>query len=180
MAGKTMGIIYGGKLLLQMSTFYDILHDVKWQDVLNSLQKHYFSKYPEHNPDDYKDAFEEMKTLKSIKNDNFSIMKVWSYEETWPEDDELEPEIMYDVCIDCPDSEYDTVSCMSLKSWSEFLPLIIHREVGMSDADVVAHVLWEATWFGFHTEEWNFEIEKMFNDIQDVINITDGSGISLN
>lgn len=134
-------------------TLLDILNQVTFKDIQNSLLKYYPDE--EDAIADYRKVFLNIFQIQPKKNiDKWKIV-VAPYKETFisKEDNEQWTDEGYDIYAKKPkDKNHYAIECTP---WEEWLSMNIDNNTLkiMSNADIVAHCLYEMTFISFEQEE---------------------------
>ena len=142
-----------------MITLKDLFQQTSWQQVFESLQEYY--------PDDLKDnceglqyAFEEIQELKPETNNDNMILQI-KYKER-------DGYNYYDVCGFKNNETY----ALDFSPWEEWLGLYIDENLfhQYSNADIITHAIWEATFYGFDQEHIKQEKDELMQRVEEARN----------
>jgi len=130
----------------------EIFNKVSWENVRNSFI-HY---YPELKSaiELHKEAFDEIRNIHIIPIGHRYKVGVSSYSDDW--------DTVYDVSLYDDEEEGNDIYSLTGFSWGEIAGYELHEmSYKFSYVDIVAHILWEMTFYGFSSEEYNDAISKM-------------------
>ncbi len=145
-------------------TFKDVLYATNWDEVLKELDKQYFDFEPEYRElkTEFERVYNELKILTPNTNneDNF-FLKFEIVEEVVSEEQETETWMHVSGSIANDKTSY----AVEFSPWEDWLGWYIEfPATQITDAEIVAHCLWEMTWAGFEQEV----IQAKFRDIKDM------------
>lgn len=147
-------------------TIIDLVHVVKWEDVKKSIKFHYPT-----DKNDYKSLFLKLKTFVREEPKHKEELEVFVFGEPsrWPEDfalKQIEEENYYGIHTVRDKKAY----CMSFRPWKEVANVPISEDTlhHVSFVDIVAHFIWEITFYGNEEEmkEIGKEIENRVEDFK--------------
>jgi len=138
-------------------TLHELLSSASWSDVATALRKH----YPEDVQDleRYRAAFEKMSQM-TPEPSSFRL-NIESHE---PDEDDARS-----VAVSCTDGSFcehrrgESVWGLDFRKWAECLGMEVpqERRVAFTDAEVVAHCLWDLTWHGFDEADGQEYLEEL-------------------
>jgi len=125
-------------------TVKEIFNKVSWENVRNSFICYYPELSEKSVIASHKEAFDEIRNIHIIPIGHRYKVGVSSYNDDW--------DTIYDVSL--YDGEEDDIYSFTGFSWGEIAGCELHKmSYEFSHADIVAHILWEMTFYGFSSEE---------------------------
>jgi len=132
-------------------TILDLLHKTDYKKVFNNIYKFYY-KDKTYNRERLMDidaayyrVFEKLQSTKPELFEDFKNCKIYI---TNIPDGDLQT---VDVCL--YDEDEDQLFSIDFIEWSKLLNLPIYKTIKMSDDEILAHFLWEITFWGFNAED---------------------------
>jgi hypothetical protein len=138
-------------------TISSLLKNANYKEVFNHLYKTYYrdKKYHHERLMDidasYHMVFEKLKAAKKQENNDLSNYKL--YIANIPDSD------LKDIDICLYDEENDELFALDFLNWYQLLDLEIYKTLKMKDFEILAHFLWEITFWGFSMEDVNKQAE---------------------
>ena len=139
-------------------TISELLNITDYKKVFNYLYQVYYKdkRYQREDLMDvdasYNRVFEQLKKIKPSKNKDLNELKI--YIATIP-DSELQN---IDVCL--YDEDKDELFSMDFVDWKDLINLEIYKTIKMENFQILAHFLWQITFWGFSMEEINAQAQK--------------------
>jgi len=139
----------------------ELFYTLNMDEVLDRLFEEY--PYEVENTDGYKRAWEEICALNQIKTDVFCYLEWVSIWE--------EPKGGY-VHVAGRKKCSDQSLAIEFTPWEEWLymPIKVAPELDLDEVGILAHILWEMTWFGYTQDD----VQDVFLSIMNVKNRVTG------
>ena len=136
-------------------TLRDLLKTCRYKDVFNIIhQEYYKNKYPEGKIQEadcgYRRVFEELLMLPDKPNEEYQIL-------VKKQVDDFDGEEFVDVSLYC--NEDKEAYSIDLTPWSNLIDAKIfsYQLAGLRDVEIIAHILWEITFYGFSEDRITLE-----------------------
>jgi len=134
----------------------DLAKLVKWEDVKRAIK--YF--YPD-DKNNYEDVFNKIRNYKPVKTNKREFLKIWVWHIVKDEPISDIEDIYYDVCT----NKYS----LSFRDWNEVVSLQIEKSTlrHLIPADIIAHIIWEITFYGDEEQMKNTQ-KELLNDVGEI------------
>jgi hypothetical protein len=157
--------------------FKELIDKYDWDDVHPTLMQLYPGR--EKNIEGYKQVFEELRTLKPVETEMYIVI-----EDVFDEYDkeyyahvsgkdgtlnkESDPEYFKDDEIGNQEVSY----AIEFTDWAQWLAMDIDHEslLKYSELDIIAHCLWEMTFYGFTQEDIKKAIDEIDKSVEEARN----------
>ena len=157
-------------------TISDLLKTANYKQVFNHLYQVYYrdKRYNTERLMDidasYHVVFEKLKAAKKQENNDLSNYKL--YIANIPDLD------LKDIDICLYDEENDELFSIDFLNWYQLLDLEIYKTLKMKDFEILAHFLWEITFWGFSMEDVDKQAEITRNATNESLPFIDTQSIT--
>ncbi len=136
----------------------DIAKRTSWKKVKKAML--YYYPHERKNLEGYEKIYEKIKKYRNSKQeDEKEYLEVKLFIENFGYDDEEDRDGYYSIAT-------NKYSC-SFRSWKALANIKVKRN-NLRDADLVAHFLWEITFFGFQEQKIKKQGEELHNMCKNV------------
>ena len=148
-----------------MTTLRDLLNKCSYKSVFNVLYREYYKGKPDSEVELADVAYLTVrknllaKEQKPNKDYQICIKKVL-------DDSVAPPKSHIDVCLYCNDD--DETYAIDLMPWGDLIDAQIMNKTRLRHNTILAHILWEMTFYGFTEESVSLEKKKLEEQIEKI------------
>lgn len=137
-------------------TLRDLLHKCRYKNVFNIIhQEYYRGKYSKEKIEEadqgYLHVYYELQSLKRKPSEEYQIYIC--------KKEDIDGEKFTDVALYCEEDEQ--VYAIDLTPWEDLIDAEIKNDTKFGRDRVLAHILWEITFYGFRSERVKLERIKL-------------------
>ena len=137
-----------------MMTFRDLINKCRYKSVFNIIYKFHLSDKSQeaaYSADvSFLDAWNNLRKLKFSGDPSYEIHL-------------KKAEEYIDVCL--YSLKEKTYYALDFVAWEELIDLKVYNELDLTDAESLAHILWEITFWGFSSAQIQTEAEKLKKNV---------------
>ena len=147
-------------------TLRELIKKSNYKKTFNVIYKNYYINQPYSSDEiveidlSYSKVFDTLKNLKEVKNSDLEIHLIQAVQE-----DLKENSAEIDVCL--YDKEKDDLFSIDFFLWSEMIDCDVVCGAKLPNEEILAHILWQITFWGFSEEEMKSQAEVTKNALKE-------------